>query len=830
MLCERPVVDTHRRGPFWAAGERGLRRGCGLMLVIWGLLAPERTLAGGTWTPLAHSAPGAVNLMLLLSDGTVMAANNDDFTVGRAWYLLTPDSHGSYVNGTWTTLASMHDTRLFYSSAVLRDGRVFVAGGEYGSGTNSAEVYDPLSNTWTQAPPPPAGQVMFYDSISKILPTGNILIAPVEPATSGGTVIYNPAANAWSNGPVLYRGTDQDEASWMKLPDDSILAIDPFGTNSERYIPSLNAWINDGNVPVSIYDPYGSEMGAAILLPDGRALFLGATGHTALYTPSGNTSPGTWAAGPDIPNAQATPDAAAAMMMNGRILCAVSPLPASGDHFPSPTSFYEYDSVSNAFTLVNAPTGATGNYSTFTTMMLDLPDGTVLYSNFGSQLYNYQPDGTPLAAGKPAISGITTNLDGSYHITGTLFNGISEGAAYGDDAQMNSNYPLIRMTNSVSGNVYYARTFNWSSTGVMTGNNSETTDFTLPVGLPPGTYSLSVAANGISSDPVTFNYVPDALVVTPFTGFTASGNSGGPFSVTSQSYSLTNAGLASLNWSLVNTSAWLAASPGSGTLTPGGPATSVTVSLNTAASNLLAGTYTATVWFTNQNDGFGLGRQFTLQVLSAQLVQNGGFEAGKFTSWTQSGNTGSTSVTSSGNTFIHSGSYGAKLGPVGSLGYLSQTVPTLPGQPYLLSLWLSSPDGQTPNEFLVAWNGQTSFDQVNIPAIGWTNLQFIVTATASSTVLQFGFRDDPTWLGLDDISLTSVPLPMLQSAVKTNGGVKLTWNALTGLLYQVQYKTNLTQGNWINLGGVTTASNSIVNASDVAPADPQRFYRVQLLR
>ena len=244
------------------------------------------------------------------------------------------------MNGTWTTLATMNDSRLYFSSDVLTNGRVFVAGAEYGTGTNSAEVYDPLSNTWTRCPPPPAGQTMFYDSVSKILPNGNVLIAPVGPATSGGTVIYVAASNSWINGGTLFRGSYQDEASWVKLADDSILTIDPFGTQSERYTPSLNRWINDATVPVALYDSFGFELGAAFLLPDGRAFFLGATGNTALYTPSGNTNMGVWQAGPVMPNGQGTPDAPAAMMVNGKILCAVSPVPTSANHFPSPTSFY----------------------------------------------------------------------------------------------------------------------------------------------------------------------------------------------------------------------------------------------------------------------------------------------------------------------------------------------------------------------------------------------------------------------------------------------------------------------------------------------------------
>ena len=139
-----------------------------------------------------------------------------------------------------------------------------------------------------------------------------------------------------------------------------------------------------------------------------------------------------------------------------------------GNHFPAPTSFYEFDPVANSFTRVNGPTGLTHPGSTFSTSMLDLPDGSVLFSHFTTQLYVYQPSGTPIAAGKPTVTSVTPNADGSYHLTGTV-NGISEGAAYGDDLQMDSNYPLVRFTHLSSGNIYYGRTFNWSSTGVRTG-------------------------------------------------------------------------------------------------------------------------------------------------------------------------------------------------------------------------------------------------------------------------------------------------------------------------------------------------------------------------
>ncbi len=83
-------------------------------------------------------------------------------------------------------------------------------------------------------------------------------------------------------------------------------------------------------------------------------------------------------------------------------------------------------------------------------------------------------------------------------------NGQSAGASYGDDDQMDSNYPIVHMTNS-SGNVFYARTTNWSNTGVAGGSAPETVNFTLNPALTPGIYTVVVSGAGISSFPVILN-------------------------------------------------------------------------------------------------------------------------------------------------------------------------------------------------------------------------------------------------------------------------------------------------------------------------------------
>jgi hypothetical protein len=458
--------------------------------------------------------------MLLLSDGTVMAQDGG----GSNWFRLTPDSTGSYANGTWdsTSIQTMHYSRLYYSSQVLPNGQVFVAGGEYGTGADYGEVYDPVANTWTVAPTPPGGAVNFADSISEMLPDGNVLVAPVHPSSFGGTLIWNTYSGNWSVGPDLYEYGDQSESSWVLLPDTSILTVNALdnggpGTDSQRYIPSLNQWIADANLPVQIWaDICGSqacfvgEEGPAFLLPNGNAFFLGGDGNTAIYTPSGDTDDGSWVTGATIPAGLGAADTPGAMMVNGNILCAVGAIPyVSGTNliWNTPTYFYLYSYNSGSggsFSQIDAPAGGLSDSGVeYNDRMLDLPDGTVLFTDGGSQLYDYVPGGTPLAAGRPAIYSISYNADGSLHLTGTLFNGISQGAAYGDDAQMNSNYPLVRFDSG--GDIYYGRTFNWSSTGVMTGSAVVSTECSIPLDLPPGPCAISVIANGNASGAVAFN-------------------------------------------------------------------------------------------------------------------------------------------------------------------------------------------------------------------------------------------------------------------------------------------------------------------------------------
>jgi hypothetical protein len=78
---------------------------------------------------------------------------------------------------------------------------------------------------------------------------------------------------------------------------------------------------------------------------------------------------------------------------------------------------------------------------------------------------------------------------------------MSQAAAYGDDQQSATNYPLVRITNNATGHVFYSRTHDHSSMAVAFGGRVST-NFDVPATQELGPSTLVVVANGIPSDPV----------------------------------------------------------------------------------------------------------------------------------------------------------------------------------------------------------------------------------------------------------------------------------------------------------------------------------------
>ena len=465
------------------------------------------------WQPLANQPTFLINGAcnpLLLTDGTVMLQDCGS----QDWWQLTPDNTGSYVNGTWAQLASLAPdySPLYHSSAVLPDGRVIIEGGEYNffnpAWTNQGAIYDPLDNTWTPVAPP-AGWQTIGDAQSVVLANGTYMQAN---CCTTQAALLNPRTLTWT--PTGSNKFDtNDEEGWTLLPNGQVLTVDtylgvpydPTGTHSELYNPATGEWHSAGSTIVQLWDSAGAcggvtsasfELGPAVLRPDGTVFHTGSNscgaGRTSIY----DSYRGTWRRGPDFPDSLDIADGPAALLPDGNVLLDTSP-----GIYNTPTCFFEWNGA--RLKPVPGPPNASIDSSFFGNMLV-LPTGQILFTDFSNDIEIYTSSGTYDEDWAPKVlwAPEAVRPGRPYLITGVLFNGVSQGAAYGDDVQAATNYPLVRITNLATGHVFYSRTHDPSSMGVAQWWLPVFAHFDVPAGQERGESELVVVANGIPSHPV----------------------------------------------------------------------------------------------------------------------------------------------------------------------------------------------------------------------------------------------------------------------------------------------------------------------------------------
>jgi hypothetical protein len=479
-------------------------------------------------------------------------------------YKLTPDAFGSYANGTWSQAASLPDAAsatnltgwgpIAFASAVLPDGRVIYEGGEYSgySGfalTNRGAIYDPVHDSWTSVPPPPfdnlypanppmlPGFNQFYsyprypapstsqlvaaigDSQSVVLPDGTFMLAS---KLSRQQALLDPKTLTWT-----LTGTNKAdvnaEEGWTLLPNGKVLTVDCeldywFGlapsymspSNSELYDPKTGTWSSAGTTVNALTSFPEGEIGPAVLMPNGVVFATGDNGTTALYDSHHNK----WSAGPPFPtisvngqNLQLAPgDTAAALLPNGNVLVSAT---TTVNEFP-PTKFFEFD----GHRFIAEPDTPDAPMS-FGSTMLVLPSGQILEFDGNTDIELYTPtrrDGdrrdddrgdedrpwyAPSRLDVPPV----VSPGKTYTVRGVYLNGVSQGAMEGDDDQMATNYPLVRITNLATHHVFYSRTHGFSSMAVAN-DDPVTARFDVPSNQEKGLSLLEVVANGAASEPV----------------------------------------------------------------------------------------------------------------------------------------------------------------------------------------------------------------------------------------------------------------------------------------------------------------------------------------
>jgi len=480
--------------------------GVPIILMVWAGVSQSQK-----WTALKHQPSFPVGAIALLTDGTVLLHEEQDGSP-QNWYKLTPDNTGSYINGTITKIASLPSGYgpFYFASVVLPDGRYIIEGGEYNDGipdrTTKGAIYDPADNTWISVTPP-AGWNYIGDSPSAVLPDGTYLQSDCCD-WGPNAALFNAKTFTWTatgSGKFdLYA-----EEGITLLPGGNLLDVDTYafvydatGMNSEIYDTRAGTWSSAGSTVVQLWDSAAKcggqsratyELGPAVLRPDGTVFQTGANScggaNTAIY----DTSTRTWRAGPTFPGAFDIADGPGALETNGKVLVMASP--GIGE---VGSVFFEWDGTN--LTKISGPPNAPGDAS-FYGHFLELPSGQLLFTDLSSDLEVFTPKGKYRNAWRPKVTNVSATLirGTTYKLKGKQLNGLSQGAAYGDDFQDATNYPLVRITNKATGHISYCKTHNHSTMGVATRDAIVSTKFDVQTGVETGESTLEVIANGIPS-------------------------------------------------------------------------------------------------------------------------------------------------------------------------------------------------------------------------------------------------------------------------------------------------------------------------------------------
>ena len=229
--------------------------------------------------------------------------------------------------------------------------------------------------------------------------------------------------------------------------------------NTEAYDPGTGGWQSAGNTPQSLI--FDGETGLQVTKQNGTVLAVGAAGPNALYSSATDT----WSAAPTFPVISGQQydeaDGPAAVLPDGKVLLMASP-----GEFQTPSRFFLFDGTNLTST---GGTPNQDNLSSYYGFMLMLPSGQVLFNDRVGGLWLYNATGKKVAGSAPVISKVSKTLvrGQTYQLNGKQLSGLTQGAAYGDDYQSATNFPLVRIVNIATSHVFYAHTFGFTNTSAQ---------------------------------------------------------------------------------------------------------------------------------------------------------------------------------------------------------------------------------------------------------------------------------------------------------------------------------------------------------------------------
>jgi hypothetical protein len=179
----------------------------GRILVTGGDDAQVYDPASGTWSATGpkkydHGSNGIA--AALLSDGKVLVAGGRDWEPPDHYFDLDSAEVYDPVTGSWTAIANMHAKTMLRAALLQPDGKVLVVGSTFSptsSVISAVEVYDPASDTWTALPVRPGIE---YDDAT-LLSDGAVLLRGVEDTEQHACTadLYDPNTGSWTTASTM---------------------------------------------------------------------------------------------------------------------------------------------------------------------------------------------------------------------------------------------------------------------------------------------------------------------------------------------------------------------------------------------------------------------------------------------------------------------------------------------------------------------------------------------------------------------------------------------------------------------------------------------------
>jgi N-acetylneuraminic acid mutarotase len=389
----------------------------------------------GSWSSAASMATArSGHTTTLLGNGKVLVTWGSQIP-GDARGALSSAELYDPVTNTWSSAGSMATARNGHTATLLNNGKVLVTGGSNDSGgsllvLSSAELYNPVTDTWSSAGSMATAR---FIHTATLLGNGKVLVTGGR-NNSGGSVsdlssaeIYDPESNTWSSAGSI-AAVRAGHTATLLTNGKVLVGGNDVSAELELYDPASNTWSAVASMPISHR--------AATLLSNGKVLFAGGdTGGTIpitlstaeLYDPVANS----WASASSMGSARSGPTAT--LLTNGKVLVAGGFI--SGNPYSIVSTAELYDPGSDTWSSAGFLTPARESYTATL-----LSNGKVLV--VGGYYQDAQRNGVPTAsatlydpgvwldvAGFPATAMV--GVSGSFTVTATNADGTTNASYIG---------------------------------------------------------------------------------------------------------------------------------------------------------------------------------------------------------------------------------------------------------------------------------------------------------------------------------------------------------------------------------------------------------------